>query len=276
MNPSPPPVRGVLNVYAHPDDESYGDPGTISLYAGRGVSMSLVCFTRGEAGETNGVCPPGELGEVRAAELRAACGVLGISRLEQWDYPDGGLNGVDAEEAIARLMEAFEDISPEVVVTHSDDGVTGHPDHLAVSAWATEAFHRSRAGGMRPGGSASAPSRLYWRVIPAHRREALARPDLIYRDDYTTIIDARSRAGVRRRAEACHATQRPHTDYDDPSFSRWAPWTTTSGNFPNGRAGLRRPACSGGKLTRRDRFFRRRSGRSRSRSRPPNRAGESS
>ena len=216
MNPSPPPVRGVLNVYAHPDDESYGDPETISLYAGRGVSMSLVCFTRGEAGETNGVCPPGELGEVRAAELRAACGVLGISRLEQWDYPDGGLNGVDAEEAIARLMEAFEDISPEVVVTHSDDGVTGHPDHLAVSAWATEAFHRSRAGGMRPGGSASAPSRLYWRVIPAHRREALARPDLIYRDDYTTIIDARSRAGVRRRAEACHATQRPHTDYGGP------------------------------------------------------------
>ncbi len=55
MPESPPPAGGILNVYAHPDDESFGNPGTIALYAGRGVPVSLVCFTRGEAGETNGV-----------------------------------------------------------------------------------------------------------------------------------------------------------------------------------------------------------------------------
>ncbi|MDP6278549.1 MAG: PIG-L family deacetylase, partial [Nitrospinota bacterium] len=98
---------GILNVYAHPDDESFGNPGTNALYAGRGAAVSLICLTHGEAGETNGVCAPDDLGEVRAGELRAACAVLGIRRLELWDYPDGGLADVDDEEAIGRLMAAY-------------------------------------------------------------------------------------------------------------------------------------------------------------------------
>ena len=60
------------------------------------------------------------------------------------------------------------------------------------------------------------PSRLYWRTMPEKRRPHLGRTDLIYRDDYTTIVDAREFQSVRARAEACHRSQRPHTEYTRP------------------------------------------------------------
>ncbi len=207
-----PSLGGILHVYAHPDDESYGNPATIALYADRGARMDLICLTRGEAGETNGVCAPGELGEVRAAELHAACRALGIARLELWDYPDGGLERVEEEEAVLRLAAAYETLAPEVIVTYADDGITGHPDHLAASRWATEAFRRARR---RAG---PAPSRLYWRVAPEERRERYRRPDIVYRGDYTTVIDARAFAHARGEAESCHLSQRPHTDHAGPEF----------------------------------------------------------
>lgn len=209
---APAAMGGILHVYAHPDDESFGNPGTIALYASRGHPVSLVCFTHGEAGEPNGVCAPEELGSVRAGELRAAADTLGISRLDLWDYPDGGLDRVDDEEAIVRLIEAYESIGPEVIVTFADDGITGHLDHLAVSKWATEAFWRLREK------SAGKPSRLYWRTVPDKRRAIMNRPDVICRSDYTTIIDAHDHERTRAEAEACHATQKAHTNYAEPAL----------------------------------------------------------
>lgn len=210
MNPNLPPRGGILHVYAHPDDESFGNPATIAFYAGRGHPMHLVTLTRGEAGETNGVCAPEELGPVREAELRAACEILGIPRPEIWRYPDGGLGEIDSEEAISRLIALYEKTAPEVIVTYGEDGVTGHPDHIAVSRWATEAFLRLREKG------AAAPSRLYWRTMPEKRRKLLNRNDITYRTDYTTIVDAREFLSIRARAEACHRSQRPHTEYARP------------------------------------------------------------
>ena len=41
----------ILAVLAHPDDETFGMGGTLALYAQRGVSVHLICATRGEVGE---------------------------------------------------------------------------------------------------------------------------------------------------------------------------------------------------------------------------------
>ena len=49
---------GILNVYAHPDDESFGNPGTNALYAGRGAAVSLICLTHGEAGRPTAFALP--------------------------------------------------------------------------------------------------------------------------------------------------------------------------------------------------------------------------
>ena len=64
--------RSILHVYAHPDDESFGNPATFAFYANQGVRMGLLTLTRGEAGLTNGVCQSDELGEVREKELENA------------------------------------------------------------------------------------------------------------------------------------------------------------------------------------------------------------
>lgn len=208
-----PPPGGILHVYAHPDDESFGNPATIALYAHQGVPMSLITMTHGEAGETNGICKAEELGDLREAELRAGCQVLGIHHLDLWDYPDGELEKADEKEILSRLLEAYESIAPRIIVTYGDDGTTGHPDHLAVSWFATEAFFR-----FQKENSASSPERLYWRSVPEKRRTLFNRTDLIYRTDYTTIIDAREIGDIRARAEACHRSQRPHTQYGRPEI----------------------------------------------------------
>jgi LmbE family N-acetylglucosaminyl deacetylase len=48
----------------------------------RGFLYILVTLTRGEAGETNGICADGVLSAVRGKELRSACKILGIRHLD--------------------------------------------------------------------------------------------------------------------------------------------------------------------------------------------------
>ena len=43
----------------------------------------------------------------------------------------------------------IERVGPDTVLTFGPDGITGHPDHQAVSAWATAAFDRAAAPGAR-------------------------------------------------------------------------------------------------------------------------------
>ncbi len=200
--------RSILHIYAHPDDESFGNPATITLYANQGVRMGLLTFTRGEAGLTNGVCKPDELGDVREAELKDACHVLGIKDMTLWNYPDGGLKFIEEPEILPRIEEFIRNFTPDVVVTYGEDGVTGHPDHIALGGWVTKAFHRL----VRTNPNA-ASKRLYHRISPVKRRNIYNRSDLIYRDDYTTIVDGRRYTHARLNAHACHRSQKQATDY---------------------------------------------------------------
>lgn len=38
----------VLGAFAHPDDEGFGCGGTLSMLAGRGAEVTVVCFTDGD------------------------------------------------------------------------------------------------------------------------------------------------------------------------------------------------------------------------------------
>src|SRR3954464_12196698 len=81
----------LLAVFAHPDDESYLCGGTLAHYAAAGVRVALVGATRGEAGDT--AVPPlatrEPLPAVRAGELRAAAGLLGLAEVHLLGYEDG-------------------------------------------------------------------------------------------------------------------------------------------------------------------------------------------
>src|SRR5438309_226037 len=86
-------------VHAHPDDESLATGGVIALAARAGHRVVLVTCTGGEEGATHD--PDADaarhrLGEVRAEELRRACAILGVDRLELLGYRDSGMAGTPA------------------------------------------------------------------------------------------------------------------------------------------------------------------------------------
>lgn len=169
----------LLGVLAHPDDEAYLAGGLMAAAVDAGSRVVCVTATRGEGGTPDpGTWPPARLAPVREAELAASLAVLGVSEHRQLGYPDGGCAAVPAGEAVDRLAALVAEVRPDTVLTFGPDGVTGHPDHRTVSAWATAAVSRSGPG--------CAPRLLYaarteaWceRFDPLHRTIGVFPPGL--------------------------------------------------------------------------------------------------
>lgn len=142
---------GLLVVMAHPDDESMGCGGLILRHTRAGIPVYLICATRGEAGWTGK--PLGakreNLADIRTHELEEAAVALAISAVELWDYPDGGVARVDAQEITQRIWEQITRLRPKAVVGWGPDGAYGHPDHIAVGA-STDIAVTSMSEGDRP------------------------------------------------------------------------------------------------------------------------------
>lgn len=133
--------KTMLVVLAHPDDESFPMGGTLAKYAANQTRVTLVCATRGEAGVVG--VPPEAAGRIREAELRRAAAELGLSEVRFLDYHDGTLAQIDPEEFVSRLSDLLREIRPDVVLTFGPDGISGHPDHVTLSAHFTQAFDRA-------------------------------------------------------------------------------------------------------------------------------------
>jgi LmbE family N-acetylglucosaminyl deacetylase len=131
----------LLCVVAHPDDESMGFGSTLVKYAAEGVETFLIMATRGERGwNVPGQEYPGEktVAALRQAELEQAVRIL-IQQPFFLNYIDGEVERSLPAEAIARITTYIRQIRPQVVITFGPDGVYGHPDHIAVSQFATSA-----------------------------------------------------------------------------------------------------------------------------------------
>lgn len=134
-------TRTLFVVLAHPDDESFGIGGTLAKYAAEGTRVALICATRGEAG-IEGMSPE-EAGQVRERELRAAAATLGITEVRFLGYHDGQLAQADPEQVVGQLVSAMREIQPQAVITFGPDGISGHPDHVAIHHLATQAFDQA-------------------------------------------------------------------------------------------------------------------------------------
>lgn len=123
--------RRVLVVVAHPDDTEYGTSAAVAMWTDRGVEVSYLLLTAGEAGMQR---PPEEAAPLRRDEQWRACEAVGVERLTILDFPDGMVEyGLPLRRAIAREIRAFQ---PDVVISGS--GATevpwgiDHADHRAV------------------------------------------------------------------------------------------------------------------------------------------------
>ena len=240
--------RGLLSIFPHPDDESYGAGGLMALAAAAGNPVWVLCVTDGDQGGR-----PGETDvdhsldpEVRREELRCACRAIGAaepiflgyrdSGMEGWGAPEGSLSKADPQEVVERMLKVIRRLRPAVIVTFDPGGVYGHPDHVSCSATATEAYRRAAA---EPDG----PIALYHQVLPRSRIagmraameeerrrsgdttppsvddlrqqeafERLARPD----EEITTIVAIGQVLDRKLAALACHDSQMRGRRWDDP------------------------------------------------------------
>ncbi len=217
--------KPMLLIFAHPDDEAFAYAGTAARYSSLGAKVYLVTATRGEAGP-RGVPPvcesTEELARIRERELRCSCEVLGIEKLEILGYPDGGVASVPEELVVPRLVRLIRELGPLVVVTFDETGITGHPDHIAIGRFATEAFfsagnveaYADEVRGLEP----HPPERLYHRVLPKEVAERIGGNHL-YREEVSTAVDVSGVMDRKLRAIACHRSQvYPHA-LEDPAVS---------------------------------------------------------
>ena len=238
------PDKTLLVVLAHPDDETFGMGGTLALYARRGVSVHLICATRGELGEIDlkykeriksASC-------LRTQELRCAADALGIDQLHFLKYRDSGMPGSDAnhhpkalaaqpvEKVAEEVVHLMRQIQPDVVITFDPIGGYRHPDHIAIQRATVQAFGLvSNSGIIDPDGLAPfQPGKLYFHTMNRGFLKAMVwvlrligqDPHAFGRNkdidlvsianvDFPTHakIDYRPVKDIRQKAAKCHASQ---------------------------------------------------------------------
>ncbi len=128
----------VLVMVAHPDDAEYGTSAAVAEWSSRGIEVGYVLATGGEAGMQRS---PAEARELRAAEQRAACDIVGVEHLRILDFPDGLVEyGIALRRALTYEIRAFQ---PDAIITGSGElhvpwGLD-HADHRAVGLAAIDA-----------------------------------------------------------------------------------------------------------------------------------------
>ena len=198
-------LGNVLLVFAHPDDESSSVAGTTAKYTQRGVSVDLICATRGEKGTRLDVPPDMDTATAREAGLRVAAGITGIRDIYFLGYIDGELEKADDVELADRVMAIMQKVQPEVVITFGPDGISGHPDHKAISKATTLAFEMLTESG-------GSPRKLYYVTIPESAISEIDSDDMegvITRPDgeVTTVIDISGYLETKIRALEAHSSQ---------------------------------------------------------------------
>jgi LmbE family N-acetylglucosaminyl deacetylase len=138
---SRPLPRRLLGVWAHPDDEVYLSAGLMARVADDDGLVTVVTATCGELGTDDDALVGSErFAGQRRRELEASLAELGVHDVRLLDLPDGGCASIPAAQPIASIAEVIDEVRPELIVTFGPDGITWHPDHRAVSAWATAAW----------------------------------------------------------------------------------------------------------------------------------------
>ncbi|HLY29535.1 MAG TPA: PIG-L family deacetylase [Ktedonobacterales bacterium] len=125
---------GLMGIFAHPDDETFGMAGSFARAIQSGHRAALVCATRGEVGEIAdpSLATPENLGQVREGELRKAMAAVGVSDVSFLGYRDGQLADADVDEAVGRIVAHLRRFRPDVVATFAQNGGYGHVDHMAI------------------------------------------------------------------------------------------------------------------------------------------------
>jgi len=190
----------VLGLFAHPDDETFRAGGSLAMLAARSIHVQTLTAIRGEAGSpgTPALCTSDELPHVREQELRCACRALGLVPPIILTYPDGQLSSIEPTKVLSDILEAIDRVQPHSIISFGMDGLSGHPDHIAIGQYALIAFHKREE--LRAFYTLVVPQSI---ADPLGMTQIRAMPD----DRITHTIDVAEVWESKLKAIRCHQTQ---------------------------------------------------------------------
>jgi LmbE family N-acetylglucosaminyl deacetylase len=215
--------RRILAIFAHPDDETFLAGGTLAKYAAAGWDVFLLCATRGEAGKRGeyGRLTREQFALLRKEELEAACRALGIHRPVFLECADKGLARDCWNSATEEIVNAIRRIRPDVVVTFGPDGISGHPDHVALSQIVTAGFWGAGMSTYLTGKQGKAapfrPSHLYYVLRSLSVLECCKPSSPQKARTLTTVVDIRGFGERKLEAMRAHRSQK-HMQFSDPAL----------------------------------------------------------
>jgi bacillithiol biosynthesis deacetylase BshB1 len=166
----------VLAIAAHRDDVEQTCGGTLLRMAARGLRTAILDLTKGEAG-TRGTA------DDRAREAADAAKLLGVSRREALDLPDGAIeNTLENRKKVVRVLR---EVRPRVVILPYWQA--RHPDHAIVATLGYDACFLSGLGKVEPGTTPHRPFKIVYASLYAD-----VRPSFVV--DITPFIEQRHAA----------------------------------------------------------------------------------
>jgi LmbE family N-acetylglucosaminyl deacetylase len=135
--------ESAMVIMAHPDDAEFTMAGTVAAWTKAGCKVIYLLCTDGNAGSHEPGMTMEKLAEIRRAEQRAACAILGVSDVVFLGHDDAQLQ--PTLELRRELVEVIRRFKPEVVFTSDPtmlfggDRYINHPDHRAASQAALDA-----------------------------------------------------------------------------------------------------------------------------------------
>ncbi|MDW7755931.1 MAG: PIG-L deacetylase family protein [Brevefilum sp.] len=78
------------------------------------------------------------------SELRCACSALGIRQPIVLNYQDGELADINPDKIVSEILAVISQLRPQIMISFGEDGLSGHPDHIAIGRYALEAFNQTK------------------------------------------------------------------------------------------------------------------------------------
>ena len=108
-------MKKILVLCAHPDDETLGLGGTLSLKSKNGNQIFILFFTDGESSR-NKTTKDDIL--LRKKQAKNACKILGIKKVKFLDYPDQKLDTFPTLEIAKEIENIILEWKPSEIYTH--------------------------------------------------------------------------------------------------------------------------------------------------------------
>ncbi len=198
------PPGPLLVVSAHAGDFVWRAAGAMALAAARGASVTVLCLSYGERGESARAWREGkqlaEIKGIRREEASRAAEVLGaaIEFADAGDYPLR-----ESDELIDAIVRCYRRVQPAVVLTHPLADPY-NPDHPAAARMALHARVFAQAIGYdAPGEPLGAPP--VYLFEPHQPEQCDFRPEVLL--DITEVFD------VKRAAMECLPAQQHMWNY---------------------------------------------------------------